>query len=104
MTCDAALLCCVLLIEADFTSSNRKMAIILVYLSDSFCFASLHLILTLFWFVYCLLHTAVGKSKKLAKRNAALAMLNAIRLGGVEPNIQVVEPDEYDDEDPIALV
>jgi len=49
-------------------------------------------------------HTAVGKSKKLAKRNSALAMLNAIRLGGVEPNIQVVEPDEYDDEDPIALV
>jgi len=48
--------------------------------------------------------TAVGKSKKLAKRNAALAMLNAIRLGGVEPNIQVVEPDEYEDEDPIALV
>jgi len=49
-------------------------------------------------------HTAVGKSKKLAKRNAALAMLNAIRLGGVEPNFQVVEPDEYEDEDPIALV
>jgi len=49
-------------------------------------------------------HTAVGKSKKLAKRSAALAMLNAIRLGGVEPNVQVVEPDEYEDEDPIALV
>lgn len=51
-----------------------------------------------------MLQTAVGKSKKLSKRNAALAMLNAIRLGGVEPNIQVVEPDEYEDEDPIALV
>jgi len=50
------------------------------------------------------LHTAVGKSKKLAKRNAALTMLNAIRLGGVEPIIQVVEPDEYEDEEPIALV
>lgn len=46
----------------------------------------------------------MGKSKKLAKRNAALAMLNAIRLGGVEPHIQVVETDEYEDEDPIALV
>jgi len=33
--------------------------------------------------------------KKLAKRNAALAMLNAVRLGGVEPNVQDVEPDEY---------
>jgi len=31
-------------------------------------------------------------------------MLNAIRLGGVEPNIQVVEPDEYDDDDPVPLV
>ena len=51
-----------------------------------------------------MLRTAVGKSKKLAKRNAALAMLNAIRLGGVEPNIQIIEPDEYEDEDPIALV
>lgn len=48
--------------------------------------------------------SAVGKSKKLAKRNAALAMLNAVRLGGVEPNIQVIEQDEYEDEDPIALV
>ena len=83
------------------------MAIILVYLSASFCFASL---LVYIWYwryfgLYTVCYTpAVGKSKKLAKRNAALAMLNAIRLGGVEPNIQVVEPDEYDDEDPIALV
>jgi len=54
--------------------------------------------------IMCVYHAAAGKSKKLAKRNAALAMLNAIRLGGVEPNIQVVELDEYEDEDPIALV
>jgi len=58
----------------------------------------------MFGLKYHVLHAAVGKSKKLAKRNAALAMLNAIRLGGVEPNIQIVEPDEYEDEDTIALV
>jgi len=54
--------------------------------------------------VFCVLNAAVGKSKKLAKRNAALAMLNAVRLGGVEPNVQDVEPDEYEDEDPLTLV
>jgi len=41
--------------------------------------------------------TAVGKSKKLAKRNAALTMLNAVRQGNVEPS-QVMESTEYDNE------
>jgi RISC-loading complex subunit TARBP2 len=46
---------------------------------------------------------AVGKSKKLAKRNAALVMLEAIQQGGIEPNIPVMEPEEYCDDETIPI-
>jgi hypothetical protein len=47
---------------------------------------------------------AVGKSKKLAKRNAALAMLNAVRQGFVEPLMPLAENDEYGEDDTIHMV
>ena len=46
---------------------------------------------------------AVGKSKKLAKRNAAQAMIQRILQGGVTPQIQP-DPCEEFDEETIPLV
>lgn len=41
---------------------------------------------------------AVGKSKKLAKRNAAQAMIQRILQGGVTPQVQPDVSEEFDEE------
>jgi citrate lyase beta subunit len=54
--------------------------------------------------MFLFLESAVGKSKKLAKRNAALAMLNTVQQGGIEPVVRNVDHEEMQDDDTIPLV